>query len=161
MAPMHVRPFRADDAKALAGIFYAAVHRLTLADYSDEQRRAWAPAPPDPASFVARASDGRLFLVAVDGRDAPVAYGDIEANGHIDHLYRHPDVAGAASALYDRLEREAVDRGVGLLTVEASETARRFFLRRGFAEVARREFLLRGVPIHNWSMEKTLRRASF
>ena len=93
---------------------------------STPQVEAWAPAIPDPAQVDARASDGRLVLVAVNAADEPVAYGDLEATGHVDHLYCHPDFgnAGVASALYDHLEQKARERGLTRLFVEASEAAR-------------------------------------
>lgn len=105
-----------------------------------------------------RAADGRLLLVAVDEDDAPLAYGDLEADGHIDHLYCLPDAAGTgvAAALYGEIEAAARARGIARLYTEASEPARRFFLKRGFAVVERNDFEIAGVAIHNFRMEKRL-----
>lgn len=155
---MHIRSFRPGDAPALARIFYAAVHQIGGLHYSLEQLKAWAPAVPNPERFLEQASDGRILLVAADDSDRPLAYGDLEENGHIDHLYCRPDVAGTgvASALYGQLEAAARDRGIGRLHVEASEPARRFFLRKSFILLQRREFTLDGVAIHNFAMEKRL-----
>lgn len=155
---MHVRPFRSADAPALARIFHAAVHRLGGRHYSPGQLEAWAPEVPDPQRFLERGADGRILLVAADDCDRPLAYGDLEQDGHIDHLYCRPDVAGTgvASALYDRLETAARDRGIARLHVEASEPARPFFLRKGFVLLGRRDFTLDGVAIHNFAMEKRL-----
>lgn len=155
---MHIRCFRPGDAPALARIFHAAVHRIGALHYAPEQVHAWAPAVPAPERFLERGADGRILLVAADDRDRPLAYGDLERNGHIDHLYCRPDVAGTgvASALYDRLEAADEARGIGLLHVEASEPARRFFLRKGFVVLHRREFAVGGVAIHNFAMEKQL-----
>jgi putative acetyltransferase len=61
-----------------------------------------------------------------------------------------------ASALYDALEARARERGVGRLYAEASEAARRFFLKKGFIVTARRAFAIDGVPIHNYAVEKAL-----
>jgi len=155
---MHIRPFRPADGPALARISHAAVHRVGGLHYSLEQVRAWAPAVPDPERFLERAADGRILLVAADDSDRPLAYGDLERDGHIDHLYCRPDAAGTgvASALYDRLEAAAENRGIARLYVEASEPARRFFLRKSFVLLERREFTLGGVAIHNFAMEKRL-----
>ena len=155
---MKVRPYQPEDAPALASLFHAAVHGIARLHYSEAQVNAWAPRVPDPARFAARAVDGRTVLVAVDEAGAPLAYGDVEADGHIDHLFCRPDAAGTgvAAALYAEMERAARGRGIGLLYVEASEPARRFFLKRGFVLVARREFEIDGVPIHNFEMEKSL-----
>lgn len=158
MPPPRIRRFRDDDATALAALFHAAVHGIAAAYYSAAQVKAWAPGVPDPERFAARAGDGRLLLVAADPADAPLAYGDLEADGHIDHLFCRPDAAGTgvAAALYAELEAAARALGMARLTVEASEPARRFFLKQGFALVGRRDFELAGVAIHNFAMEKRL-----
>jgi putative acetyltransferase len=153
-----VRPFRADDAPALARIFHAAVHEIASQYYSAEQVAAWSPGPPAAGWYLPRALDGRVVLVAVDDRDEPLAYGDIEADGHIDHFYCRPDAArtGVTTRLYEALETVTAELGIDRLYVEASEPARRFFERRGFEAIMRRDFLIRGVQIHNYRMEKRL-----
>ncbi|HEY0313314.1 MAG TPA: GNAT family N-acetyltransferase [Allosphingosinicella sp.] len=155
---MRIRPFRDDDAPILAELFHAAVHGVGAHYYSAEQVAAWSPAPADPARFVARGRDGRTLLVAVDEDDRPIAYGDVEGDGHVDHLYCAPEHAGTGvtAALYAAIEAAARGRGVVCLTVEASEPARRFFLKQGFREVHRRDFEIGGVAIHNYAMEKRL-----
>jgi putative acetyltransferase len=155
---MQVRLYRDEDARALAALFHAAVHEIAALHYSPAQLRAWSPEPPDPERVRARAADGRLVLVAADEEDKPLAYGDLEGDGHIDHLFCRPDAAGTgvAAALYAALEAAARARGIARLYTEASEPARRFFARHGFALVARSDFELGGVPIHNFRMEKRL-----
>jgi putative acetyltransferase len=157
---MNVRPFKPDDAPALTALFHAAVHEIARLYYSRAQVNAWAPEVPDPAQFRARAADGRTVLVAVDDKDAPLAYGDVESDGHIDHLFCRPDAAGTGvtAALYAALEAAARARGIGLVYVEASEPARRFFLKQGFDLIGRHDFEISGVAIHNFEMEKKLRR---
>lgn len=156
---IRIRPFRPDDAPALAVLFFHSVREAALRDYSQTQVEAWAPEIADPSRYTDRAKDGRVFLVAVDAKDEPIAYGDLENDGHIDHLYCRPDYVGrgVASALYNRLEAAARARGMPRLYVEASELARRLFERKGFAVENRREFELRGVAIHNYAMFKNLR----
>lgn len=155
---MRIRPFRPEDAPALARLFHDSVHRIAARHYSAEQVRAWAPGVPPAERLLGWAGDGRLLLVAVDGADAPLAFGDLEADGHVDHLFCRPDAAGTgiAARLHDALEAAAVERGIGRLYTEASEPARRFFERRGYALLHRRDFEIGGVPIHNYAMEKRL-----
>jgi putative acetyltransferase len=157
-APVCIRPFRADDAPALASLFHAAVHGIAALHYSPAQIAAWAPAVPDPARFRARGSDGRILLVAEGADGAPLAYGDVEADGHIDHLFCRPDAAGTGvtATLYEALEAAAAAQGIGRLHTEASEPARRFFEKRGFTVDHRRDFELAGVAMHNYAMHKRL-----
>jgi putative acetyltransferase len=139
-------------------VFFDAVRVTGLRDYSEAQVKAWAPVIPDANDFEARARDGRIVFVAVDESNHPIAYGDLEANGHIDHLFCRPETTGAgiASALYDRIEQKARELKMNRLFVEASEAARRLFLRKGFTELKRHEFLRQGVTMHNYLMEKSL-----
>jgi putative acetyltransferase len=155
---MHIRPFRQEDAPALAALFHAAVHGIAALHYSAAQVAAWAPDVPDPARFRARGADGRLLLVAADATDAPLAYGDLEADGHIDHLFCRPDAAGTGvtAALYAAIEAAARAQGLARLYADASEPARRFFAKQGFVAIARHDFELAEVAIHNFRMEKRL-----
>jgi putative acetyltransferase len=54
------------------------------------------------------------------------------------------------------LEAEAQQRGLTRLYSEASEAARRFFLKQGFTVTARRDFAVSGVAIHNYAVQKRL-----
>lgn len=156
-AAIQIRSFRPEDAQSLAELFFASVRQLGVRHYSQEQVAAWAPEIPDSRSYIRRADDGRIFLVAINRQNQPVAYADLELNGHIDHFYRHPNARpGTTSILYDHLEGRARERGIGRLHVEASEAAHGFFKRAGFVQLDRREFLLRGVKIHNYAMAKLL-----
>jgi putative acetyltransferase len=160
LATIHVRNAREEDAEELASLFHESVREVAAQHYSDAQVRAWSPSEPDPERFVMRITDGRTFLVATGLDDEILAYGDLEANGHIDHLYARPDAAGTGVArlVYDRLEQAAHESGIERLFVEASEPASRFFTKRGFEIVERNDFELGGVPIHNFRMEKLLNR---
>jgi putative acetyltransferase len=156
--PIRIRPFQEADAPALVAMVHASVHAVGSRDYSPAQVFAWSPATADAGHFIRRASDGRIVLVAIDGAGEPVGYGDLEADGHIDHLYCRPDAVGAGvgSALYDRLEAAAVKLGLPLIYAEASEAARRLLERKGFAVEARRNLVINGVAIHNFRMTKAL-----
>ncbi|MBY6066987.1 GNAT family N-acetyltransferase [Leisingera aquaemixtae] len=155
---MQIREFRPDDAAALAQIFHAAVHGIGARDYSPEQLKAWSPEPAPAEVWSSRAADGRHVFVAADAGNQPQAFIELEMDGHIDCFYCHPQVAGTGTgaALYERLEAEARSLGLRSLYVEASEAARRFFLRQGFTIETRREIERRGVVLHNYRMTKTL-----
>ena len=155
---MKFRHFRVDDATALTAVFHASVREIGIRDYSEKQVVAWSRVGPTTRSFLARASDGRTVLVGDNNVGEPVAYVDLEPDGHIDHLYCRPDHVGTgvASALYDFLEELAKERGMTSLYVEASEAARRLFERKGFVVAELFDFEIGGVPIHNYLMMKTL-----
>ena len=63
---------------------------------------------------------------------------------------------GVGSAIYAALEAAARDAGIAMVIVEASESARRLFERRGFSIDARNDFTINGVAIHNYHMSKRI-----
>ena len=104
-----------------------------------------------------------MIFVAADPADLPVAYLLMEPDGHVDHLYIHPDHTrcGLATQLLAAAETHARREEFSRLYTEASDLARPVFARAGYAATKKREFAIahegRNVPIHNWAMEKTLR----
>ncbi len=152
------RPYRPEDAPVLADVYVRSVRGIGARDYTPEQVEAWAGLGPSPRRLDALMRDGRTRLVAADGDDRPVAFADLEPDGHIHFLYCAPEAAGVgvASELYERLEAIAHGQAIPRLYAEASEAARRFFLGQGFTVVRRRDFDVGGVPIHNYAVEKVL-----
>lgn len=154
---MLIRPFRPADAPVLAALYHGAVHGAGGRYYTPAQLAVWSPAPPSPDRYLEQAA-GRVFLVAQDANGAVIGYGDLERDGHIDHLYCHPDAigTGVGSAILAALEAAARRDGIARLYVEASENARPLFARRGFTLDARNDFERSGVAIHNYRMSKRL-----
>jgi dUTP pyrophosphatase len=100
--------------------------------------------PLAEASF-ARVTEGRDDLVVAFDRDRPVGLGFLATNefplhrhwGTVKRLQRHPGSAGSAigAAVLDELERAAVDRGLGrlTLTVRGGTGREAFYMARGYA----------------------------
>lgn len=155
---LQVRPYRPEDAPLLGDIFYRAVREVACRSYSRDQVEAWAIFPPPAEFYERKAADGRCLLLATDRDDRPVAYGDVERSGHIDHLFCLPEAigTGAASRLYDQLEVQARAWNLKRLFVEASEFAQPFFDHKGFVNLGRKHFIMRGAQMHNYDMEKFL-----
>ena len=151
-----IRPFQPSDADALADLFHASVREVARRHYTLAQVTTWSPDRPEPGIYLTRAKE-RIVLVA-EAEGVPVGYGDLEMDGHIDHLYCRPDHVGTGtgSAIYRALEAAARHAGIDRLHVEASEAARRMFLRHGFQVDGRNDIVIRGISIHNYRMSKVL-----
>ncbi len=151
-----MRPMLPTDVPLLAGIFRAGIEELAGDDYSEAQQEAWASAADDEEEFGARLA-GELTLVATHSGSA-VGFASLADNTRIDMLYVHPAAAGqgAAAMLCDALERLAAARGTKELTVDASDTARGFFERRGFVAKTRNTVVLAGEWFANTTMVKPL-----
>ena len=149
---MWIRRYEPEDLGQITALVYDTVHAVNAADYAPEQLDAWADGAPDldrwNGSLLAHHS-----LVAVEGRDLIVGFGDIDGTGYLDRLYVHKDRQGLgiATALCDRLER-AVDAPV--ITTHASITARPFFEGRGYRVLREQRVERHGVQMTNYVMEK-------
>jgi putative acetyltransferase len=151
-----LRPFLPADVPLLAEIFRASIEGLTGDDYGPGQQQAWASAADDEEEFGARLAGQLTLLATLEG--SPVGFASLKGADTLDMLYVHPAVAGqgVATLLVDALERLAAGRGTARLSVEASDTARDFFERRGYRPQRRTTVERAGEWLANTTMEKRL-----
>jgi putative acetyltransferase len=151
-----LRPFLPTDTPVLAAIFAASIEELTGDDYSEAQQEAWASAIEDEEKFGQRLAS-ELTLVATL-QNSPVGFAALKGPDHIDMLYVHPGAVGqgVAAMLCDALEKLAGARGAKNLTVDASDNAAEFFLKRGYIAMQRNTVTINGEWLANTTMQKTL-----
>lgn len=151
---MTIRPMRDDDVDAVAAVFTASVHGLTRLHYTQAQRSAWAPQPPDPAAWRTRLR-GVTTLVAEHGATL-CGFIAFDSAGHIDLLFTSPHASrrGIASALYREAEHRLAAMGVTELFTEASLAAVPFFARQGFHVVKEETVARHGTDLRRCIMRK-------
>ena len=153
-----LRPMLPTDLPVLAAIFRVSIAELTGDDYSKAQQAAWAEVAEAP-EFAARL--GKQLTLIATVASAPVAFISLKGADHIDMLYVHPGVVrqGIATMLYDAIEKLAAARGARVLTVDASDTALKFFQKRGFEGVHRNTVPVGDEWLGNTHMKKALQAA--
>jgi putative acetyltransferase len=151
-----LRPYLPADASVLAEIFRASVEALTAEDYSDAQRRAWAAAADDEAAFAKKLAGALTLVATLQGSAA--GFASLAGGNAIDMLYVHPAAAGQGigAMLADALEKLAGSRGTEKLTVDASDTARGFFEKRGYIPYRRNTVTVGGEWLANTTLQKPL-----
>jgi putative acetyltransferase len=151
-----LRPFLPADTPVLAAILAAAIEQLTGDDYSEAQQQAWASVADDEEALGKRLA-GELTLVATL-QNSPVGFAALKGADHIDMLYVHPGAVGqgVASMLCEALEKLAGGRGTKSLTVDASDNAAEFFVKRGYVAKQRNTVTVNGEWLANTTMQKTL-----
>ena len=150
-----LRPYLPQDAAVLAAIFRASVEELTEDDYSPAQQEAWASVS-DEEDFGEKLGKNLTLIATFDG--SAVGFATLENNTIIDMLYVHPAATGrgVATTLCDALEKLAAARGATELTVDASDTAREFFVHRGFVPHQRNTVTVGDEWLGNTTMKKAL-----
>ena len=153
---MNVRPYEPRDIPTIARLFTETVRSINAADYSPDQLAAWAPDPPDMKDWRRRLREHMVFVAELSSEI--VGFATFEPDGHLDHLYVHRlfQRRGVASALFRRVEQEAISRGVTLIFTDVSITARPFFERAGFQMIASQRIERRGISFTNYRMGKCL-----
>jgi putative acetyltransferase len=151
-----MRPLLPADVPLLAEIFRASIGELTVDDYSEAQREAWAAAADDEAAFGARLARQLTLLGTIDG--SPVGFASLDGNERLEMLYVHPAAAGlgVGTMLVDALEKLAAARGAKRLTAEVSDSAQDFFKARGFVAQQRNTVTVGDEWLANTTMEKQL-----
>lgn len=157
MSDLIIRPYRTQDAGALACVFHRAVRRGTRPHYSLVQRIAWSPRVQPPAAWDERLSAIETLVAEREGR--PVGFMAMDlADGFLDFAYVAPEARrqGVAAALYAVIEGRVRVAGRTVLEAEASRVAEPFFAARGW-QVSRRQSVRRlGLQLPNAVMHKTL-----
>jgi putative acetyltransferase len=151
-----LRPVLPHDAPVLAQIFRDSIAGLTGDDYDEAQQEAWIATADDEEEFAARL-EAELTLIATVSA-SPVGFVSLKGRDHIDMLYVHPSMArnGVATFLVDALEKLARSRGIGHLSVDASDTARPFFEKRGYFALHRQTVPCGDEWLGHTHMEKRL-----
>lgn len=158
-----IRPARAGEAAALAGVFFYAVRDGAAPDagdagsgYSEAERRAWAPSQPTPEDWDRRMDGLTTFVAERDG--APVGFFSVRADGYLDLAFVLPGEQrqGTGAALYDHMLDWARVQGLGHLTTQASLRLHPFLIRRGWCVLKAQEVTRRGVALRNFVMELDL-----
>jgi putative acetyltransferase len=151
-----LRPYLPQDAPMLAEIFRASVEELTEDDYTPPQQEAWAAAADDLDEFAARLGKHLALIATMQG--SPVGFISLDGPTEIGLFYVHPAVAGqgVGKLLYGAVEKLSASRGASHLSVDASDTAREFFARRGFTPEQRNTVSVGNEWLSNTTMKKKL-----
>ena len=133
---MKVREAVPEDAPAACLVMRRSIAELCAADHRNDPAvlQRWL-SNKTPETFRSWIRPGNSLLVAVEGHGI-LAVGCVTDAGEITLVYVSPDArfAGVSSALLSALEDRAADRGNPVCTLQSTETARRFYLARGYSE---------------------------
>lgn len=135
-----IRPFRPEDAPALAQVIRRALYETNAKDYPtsvlDEMTALY-----QPEHIRDLAAEGPMYVAVQAGE--PVGCGavtphhDLPGAGYIQAVFLRPDCQGQGlgRAILEALEADPVFRAFGRVEVHASITARAFYEKLGYRHV--------------------------
>lgn len=158
--PFTLRRYAPGDLAAVVGLFHRAVHISAAGDYTPEQLAAWAPDPPDLATWSARLASGETLVAETEGQILGfirVAHDD-GSTALVDLLYVAPEVQrrGVATALLERAREWGRRQQLAALVADVSITARPFMERHGFSVVAEQLVERHGAALRRFRMRRPL-----
>jgi GNAT superfamily N-acetyltransferase len=135
-AAMKIRDAAPEDAPAACEVMRRSIAQLCSADHHDDPAilGRWL-GNKTPEIFRSWIRPDNALLVAVDDGQI-LAVGCVNDTGEITLNYVSPDArfSGVSSVVLEALELRAMQWGHQQCTLTSTETARRFYLARGYSE---------------------------
>jgi GNAT superfamily N-acetyltransferase len=133
---IEVRNAVPEDAPAACEVMRRSIAELCVADHRNEPAilERWL-STKTPLIFKSWIRPDNSLLVAIEDGNI-LAVGSITDAGEITLNYVSPDARfrGVSTTLLAALEARAIERGHARCTLTSTETARRFYLDRGYSE---------------------------
>lgn len=154
----NIIPFDSRYLRDLFLVFYSSVHSVGCAKHYDKaQREAWAQSEYDEKKWCDRIAPIAPYIVFCEGQ--VIAYGDIQADGYIDHFFVHGDFQGCGvgtALLGYLLERAKSTAKAQTVYSNVSLCAQALFTRFGFELIKRQQVKMRTAILENVFMELKL-----
>ena len=137
---MHIREALPDDAEAACSATRRSIAELCHADHGNDPatlaRWAGNKTPQNFSDWIEQGNN--TLFVAVEG-DVVLGVGSVTDAGRIGLNYVSPEARfqGVSRALLHALKQRAAQRGNTKVTLESTETARRFYLSNGYTEIGK------------------------
>ncbi|MBI1286571.1 MAG: GNAT family N-acetyltransferase [Flavobacteriales bacterium] len=151
-----IRLSKLSDLTEMQKMFVDTISTICKDDYSPEQIKVWTSSIENTQRWTDKLTSQYFLIAELDNKI--VGYASLENNDYFDFLYVHKDYQrqGIADRLYSEIEKEAIKRNATILNSDVSETARRFFEKKGFKIITPQTNIIKGVEIVNYKMTKTL-----
>ena len=153
---MNLRPVKNTDLNQIAQLYFHTVRNINSRDYSNQQIEIWADTIKAEEFWQKRFENYTVYVVESD--DEIVGFAEYQYPGHIDCFYVHHEYQrqGVGKLLLDGIEKTAKKEKTTRLFVDASITAKPFFLAQGFNELKQQIKIVNEVSFELFFMEKWL-----
>lgn len=151
---MLIRKMEKSDVGDVISLIYESVNSTCCKDYSKEQLEAWAPKYFNEKKFLDSLYGCFNSVMICDGVIA--GFISVSPDGYINRLYTHSKYQnqGIATRLLSAAEKWAISIGLDGFVLDASLTAKNFYINRGFENCGASELVRGDVVIDAVLMKK-------
>lgn len=144
------------DLPEMLELFTATIDEVCKKDYNSQQLEAWKSGADNGERWMKVIRDQYVLIAVIENKI--VGFCTLDEGNYIDLLFVHKDHQhkGIASALYNAIEKEALQQHEKLLTADVSKTARPFFEKMGFQATKEQTVNIKEITLINYKMAKTL-----
>lgn len=145
-----------DDLDEMKQLYVGTIMKVCENDYSFKEREQWSSSVNKTERWIEIAETQYVLLAEIDQQI--VAYATLKDGNYIDFFYVHKDFQrrGIAQQLLKQLEGKAIDLGSRAISSDISITAKPFFEKNGFIEIAKQRNIIGNEVLINYKMEKQL-----
>ncbi len=153
---MLIRKMEKSDIGEVVSLIHESVNSTCNKDYSPEQLKAWAPKHFNEKKFSDSLYGCFNRVMICDGRIS--GFISVSPDGYINRLYTHSKYQnmGIGSRLLEEAEKWALSIGLDSFYLDASLTARNFYINRGFKDYGESSLKRGDVVINAVLMKKVL-----
>ncbi len=152
---VNIRTATLQDLPQILALFENTIKSICKDDYTPEQIEVWTSSVRNTEKWENRIQN-QHFIVA-ELNNIIVGFCSLK-NDYLDVLYVHKEYLrqGIADKLYADIESKALSINCKTIIVDASITAKPFFIKQGFEIVKENKNLIKGIEIINYNMKKKL-----
>ncbi len=140
-------------SRQISTLFTNTIHKICNIDYTKEQLNTWANPNIDYEAWEKRLNKTKPYLAVID--DTLVGFAEFY-DDYIDCFYVHHEYQGqgVGKALMHHILNIASKNGIKKLRVDASITAKPFFMKLGFCEIKQNLVKKENQNLINYTLEK-------
>lgn len=146
---MRIELFHEKYIDEMISLFKESIRKICIKYYSPIQIEAWL-SRANKTRWISNFKQNYTLLVF--NEEILVGFGDITSNNYLNMLYVHPDYQNQAVAtlICDELEKHST----GTITVDASQAAKNFFIKRGYKVIKEQTVVINQISLINFKMVK-------
>lgn len=153
---MELRKANSSDVDKITDLFRSTVQNVNSKDYNQKQIEVWSSVADRKKGWIKVLQEQKVIVTT--HKNKITGFGTITKEGFINFLYVHHlfQRQGVAKLILEKLEEIAVKNNNSFIYCNASNTAKNFFLKKGFKVIRQSNQEAEGLIFEMTRLEKNI-----